>query len=29
MGDAFVAAIRIAYSDTDGGDEDGRDGAHK
>ena len=24
---AFVAAIRIAYGDRDGGDEDGRDGA--
>ena len=27
MGDAFGAAIRIAYGDPDGGDEDGRDGA--
>ena len=24
---AFLAAIRIAYGDPDGGDEDGRDGA--
>ena len=27
MGYAFIAAIRIAYSDCDDGDEDGRDGA--
>ena len=25
---AFGAAIRIAYGDRDGGDEDGRDGVH-